>query len=67
MSYSESDRERQIEVLLGYPRIGALKPGAIAANLGISQEDIQPILTALVREGRLVRHDDRYELMDGPE
>lgn len=67
MSYSESDRQRQIEVLLGYPRVGALTPGAIAANLGVAQEDIQPILTALVQEGRLVRHDDCYEMLGGPE
>ncbi len=49
---------RQIEQLLNYPRVGALTAHGIAANLGASQEAIQPVLDSLVAEGQVVRMSD---------
>ncbi len=49
---------RQIERLLAYPGVGALAPHGIASNLGATQEEIQPVLDALLREGRIVRVED---------
>ena len=48
----------QIERLLGFPGVGALAAGAIASNLGIAPEDVEPVLEALVREGRVVHTED---------
>lgn len=47
-------RLRQIELLLGYRRVGPLTAQVIAVNLDAAEDEIAPILAELVREGRLV-------------
>jgi hypothetical protein len=47
-----------IERLLAYPRVGPLSASAIAINLGTEQDQIQDVLDALVKEGRVVRTAD---------
>jgi predicted Rossmann fold nucleotide-binding protein DprA/Smf involved in DNA uptake len=47
--------QRQISTLLDYPGIGALTAGTIARNLGISVEETQPVLLAMVASGHLAR------------
>lgn len=54
-------RSRQIEQLLGYPKIGPLATRAIATNVGATPKETQPILDSLVEEGRAARTGDgRY-------
>jgi hypothetical protein len=38
---------RQIETLLGYPKVGPLSPSAIAINLGAEEDTIQPDLDSV--------------------
>src|SRR3954468_21911328 len=49
---------RQIETLLGYPKVGPLSPSAIAINLGTEEDTIQPDLDSLAQQGRIIRLRD---------
>lgn len=52
---------QQIGLLLGYRRVGPLAALVIAVNLGVPQDEIDPILRELVQAGRLVEGSDgRY-------
>lgn len=58
-------RQRQITTLLDYPGIGALTAGTIARNVGISVEEIETVLDAMVVSGQLARRaDDRFARPD---
>jgi hypothetical protein len=46
---------RQIETLLGYPKVGPLSPSAIVINLGTEEDTIQPDLDSLAQQGRIIR------------
>ncbi len=61
MGKEQERRRRQIEQLLGYPKIGPLATGAIATNVGATPRETGPILDSLVEEGRAARTGDgRY-------
>lgn len=59
MNADDGDRRRrQVERLLTYPHVGALPGPAIASNLGVPAERLQPVLDDLANDGRIVRTAD---------
>lgn len=52
------ERCRQITVLLAYPKVGALSPAAVAANLGTTEYEIRTAVQALLRAGSIVQTSD---------
>lgn len=56
---------RQIETLLAYPGVGPLVAPAIARNLGVSEAVVEPILRALVHDGRVIEANGCYTAAGG--